>query len=88
MKIKCTNVFAKELNGLFKSNPLFNGYNAVCQRGTDFWGFEKKVITIYYPANYYACPRDLDDYDLLRIFKQSDKTYNGFFADLLDDIEI
>jgi hypothetical protein len=88
MKVKCTKVLAKELNKRFKERDGFKGYNAVCQSGMDFWGVEKKVITIYYPAEHYAFPRDLDDYDLLRIFKESDRTYNGFFSDLLDDIEI
>ena len=88
MKVKCTNVMAREIMAQMGKDNRFSGYIVKCQRGTDFWGFEKKVITIYYPANYYAIPRDLDDYDLLRIFKKSDRTYNGFFADLLDDIEI
>ena len=79
---------ACEINAQMKKDSRFDGYVAKCQRGTDFWGFEKKVITIYFPSEYYACPRDIDDYDLLRIFKDSDRTYNGFFTDLLDDIEI
>jgi hypothetical protein len=88
MQVKVSKVLTKELNKRFKERDGFKGYNAVCQSGMDFWGIEKKVITIYYPANYYAFPRDLDDNDLLRVYKDSDKTFDGFFGSLLDFVEI
>ena len=88
MQVKCTNVMAREINAQMKKDKRFFGCIAKCQRGVNFLGINEKIITIYYPYEWYACPRDLNDYDLLRIFKSSDRTYNGFFADLLDDIEI
>lgn len=88
MQVKCTKVLAKELNKRFNAIDGFADYVAAVEWVWDYWEGSKKVITIYYPANYYAYPRNIDDSDLLRIFKQSDKTYNGFFADLLDYVEI
>ena len=46
-----------------------------------------KVITVEYPADYYACNKYLTTNDLLKCFKKSDKTYNGFIAEVKDEIE-
>lgn len=47
-----------------------------------------KVIKIVYPYDYYASNKYLTTRTLQNIFKNSDKTYNGFFNAVLDYIEI
>lgn len=64
---------------------------------TDIWDNEAdyipqsgkmRAIKIYYPDNYYATPRYLTSRDLVRVFRKSDKTFNGFMKDLYDDIAV
>jgi hypothetical protein len=88
MQVKVSKVLTKELNKRFKASDGFKGYFAEVRKAWDFWEGEKQVITIYYPENYYACPRDIDNGDLLRVYKDSDKTFDGFFGSLLDFVEI
>lgn len=88
MRVQATKTMTAEINKFFKTVEKFNGYRAIFKKYVDFWGYEKNIISICYPYNYYAMPNDLDDKELLRIFKNSDKTYNGFFEKLLDEIEI
>lgn len=47
-----------------------------------------KSIKILYPDNYYAVPRFLTTNDLVKIFKNSDKTVQGFLNELWNEIEI
>ncbi len=47
-----------------------------------------KVIKIVYPDNLYAMPSYLTTKGLARIYKYSDKTYDGFFREVLKAIEI
>ena len=88
MQVKCTKVLAKELNRRFKRRDGFGGYFATVEKAWDFWEGEKQVIRVYYPENYYACPRDIDNSDLMRVYKDSDKTFDGFFDTLLDSVEV
>ena len=46
------------------------------------------VLKISYSAEYYAIPKYLTSYSLLRIYRRSDKTFNGFFNKLFEEIEI
>lgn len=46
------------------------------------------VLKVTYPADYYACPQYLTTNDLIKVFRKSDKTFNGFFSDLVQEIEI
>ena len=46
------------------------------------------VLKVTYPADYYACPQYLTTNDLIKVFRKSDKTFNGFFSDLVQAIEI
>lgn len=46
-----------------------------------------KVIKVVYPSSYYALPKYLTTNDLLRLFLKSDKTYNGFIAEIKNEIE-
>lgn len=87
MKVKCTKTMANEINKFFKQNEKFNGYYAKVDKLRDFFEGEKQVIIIIYPYNYYALPHMIDNNDLLQIFKNSDKTYNGFFNALLEAVE-
>lgn len=88
MKVKCTKVMATEINKHFKNNSKYNGYEAYISKTYDFFDGDIQVIKISYPYNFYACDAILDDSDLLKIYKKSDKTYNGFFATLLEEVEI
>ena len=47
-----------------------------------------KVIKIVYPCEYYANPRYLTSNDLRSVYASSDKTYDGFFREVLKEIEI
>ena len=47
-----------------------------------------RVIKIVYPPEYFAMPRYLTSNDLVKIFKKSDKTYNGFMRELMDEIAL
>ena len=53
----------------------------------DFLKDRFKVIKVIYPADYYACNKYLTTNDLLKCFKKSDKTYNGFIAEVKNEIE-
>jgi hypothetical protein len=88
MRVQATKTMAAEINKFFKTVEKFNGYFAKWKKSVDFWGYENNIITIYYPYEFFAMPNELDTNDLLRIFKNSNKTYNGFFEKLLDEIEI
>ena len=88
MRVQATKTMAMEINKHFKAIERFKGYKAVCHKGYDFWGCEKQVITIYYPYEYYAFPQDYCTEDLVKVFKQSDKTYEGFFEKLLEVVEV
>lgn len=47
-----------------------------------------KAIQVTYPADYYAMPRYITTKDLNQAFKESDKSYIGFFKALYKIIEI
>ena len=46
------------------------------------------VIKIEYPYNYYACNKYITTRDLVKIFRSSDKTLNGFINSFKEYIEI
>ena len=47
-----------------------------------------KALRIAYKSEFYACDRYLTTNDLVRIFRNSDKTYEGFKSELLECLEI
>lgn len=47
-----------------------------------------KVIKVVYPYDYYACPQYLTSSDLRILYSNSDKTYDGFFGEILKWIEV
>lgn len=47
-----------------------------------------RYIQIIYPEHFYAMPGYLTTRELLKIFKKSDKTYNGFMDAVLEAISI
>ena len=46
------------------------------------------VLKVEYPQNYYACSRYLTTSDLMKAYKCSDKTYEGFIQAIIESIEI
>ena len=46
-----------------------------------------KVLAISYPEDYYACDKYLTTKDLLKCFRNSDKTLNGFMQEIANEIE-
>lgn len=46
------------------------------------------VIEVCYPYDYYACNKYLTTKDLHKIYKQSDKTYNGFMQTFFECVEV
>ena len=47
-----------------------------------------KVIEILYPVEYYAMPRYINTEFLKRVFKDSDKTLDGYKKELINAIEV
>ena len=47
-----------------------------------------RAIKIVYPVEYYAMPRYLTSAALVKLFRRSDKSYNGFMREVLDEISI
>lgn len=45
------------------------------------------AIRVIYPPDYCACNKFITTKDLNKIYLRSDKTYAGFFADVLEEIE-
>jgi hypothetical protein len=57
----------------------------------DDWDAEAnkfKVIRITYPAECYAPPRYITTQDLNRVFRHSDRTYDGFFREIRNEYAI
>ena len=63
----------------------------------DFWEHENdynssnqkfNVLEIEYPLDYYACNRYLTTNDLIKIYKDSNKTFNGFLDSFKNYVEI
>lgn len=63
----------------------------------DFWDNERdylpasdkmRAVKIVYPVEYYAMPRYLTSAALVKLFRKSDKSYNGFMREVLDEISI
>lgn len=46
-----------------------------------------KTIRVAYPNDYYACDKYLTTNDLVKCYKNSDKTFNGFMQSLANEIE-
>ena len=88
MRVETTKTMVKEINKNFKNNEKFKDYYATVEKVRDFFEGEKQVIKIIYPYGYYALPLIIDNRELNRIFKNSDKTYQGFFNDLLEYVEV
>ena len=49
---------------------------------------EMRAIKIVYPSEYYAMPQYLTSAALVKIFRKTDKTFNGFMSAVLDEISI
>lgn len=47
-----------------------------------------QAIKVIYPDEYYSMPRYLTTYELVKIFRSSDKTATGFLQAVKDEIEI
>lgn len=47
-----------------------------------------RVISIIYPPEFYAMPRHLTTIDIVKIFKRTDKTFNGLMQGIADEIAI
>ena len=88
MRVQATKTMARAINDFFRTSDKFKKYTATAEKRVDLWGDEKSFITIFYPAEFYAFPRDLYDGDLLRIFRHSDGSLAGFMDALADEIEI
>ena len=46
------------------------------------------VLEIEYPLDYYACNKYLTTNDLIKIYKDSNKTFNGFLDSFKNYVEI
>ena len=79
---------AVEINKFFRTTEKFKGHTAIYQKGVDFWGNVQSVISIYYPAEFYAFPRDLDNDEITCLARRCDGTLAGFLEALADEIEI
>lgn len=104
MKVKVSKTMVKFLNdNLLKSKgykAVFNEMNTnqysfyvsyeIMDHENDYnYNTAKmKSIKILYPDDYYAVPRFLTTNDLVKIFKNSDKTVQGFLNELWNEIEI
>ena len=104
MQVKVSKVMVKFLNNnLLKSKGykavfnemttdqycLYVNYNIMDHENDYNYNTGKmKSIKILYPDNYYAVPRFLTTNDLVKIFKNSDKTVQGFLNELWNEIEI
>ena len=47
-----------------------------------------RAVKIVYPPEYYAMPQYLTSRELVKIFRKTDKTYNGFMDAVLDAISV
>ena len=104
MNVQCTKAFTAALNKYLKAagRPERAYYKEYTEReyrmqvdcmsdpGADYKPERGTIaaIMIYYPAEFYAVPRALSTRELNRIFRSSDKTADGLFAAILDEIEI
>lgn len=92
MKVKVTKVMAKLLN------ERFPRYTFRVEEHTT-WMFSDpidynpktghtKVLVVYYPGEYYAMPQSFSTSDLLKCFKRSDHTLDGFLKQVWSMVEI
>jgi len=47
-----------------------------------------QAIKVIYPDNYYCYPHYLTTRDLIKAFRKSDKTLNGFIQEVKNEIEV
>lgn len=47
-----------------------------------------QVIKVIYPDNYYCCPRYLTTYELVDIFRRSNRTFQGFMDEVKRELEV
>lgn len=92
MKVKVTKVMANLLN---KEFPKFRF--AVEEHTTGWWSDpidynvktgKTKMLTVYYPASYYALPKSFTTTDLAKCFKASDHTLEGFLKQVWAMVEV
>lgn len=103
IKVKASNTLAKVLNEAFKNKGYdisltkMSEYNYSMMVDYNIFNHDEdfdyktnlfKVIMINYPDDYYACSKFLTTKDLLRILKNSDKTFDGFIKSVWNEIEI
>lgn len=92
MKVKVTKVMAKLLN------EKFPRYTFRVEEHTT-WMYSDpidynpktghtKVLVVYYPGEYYAMPQSFSTSDLLKCFKRSDHTLDGFLKQVWSMVEI
>ena len=85
MLIKASKTFCNELKQQMKKDEEAKNYGVGLDVVYDCFYGEKKVIKITYPAEYYAMPTLLDGEDLLKAYRRSDKTFEGYFNTLIED---
>lgn len=100
MRVQATKTMAREIKKqtgfsatLEKFSPeryeVIVDYDLLANEEDYNWGDRLfSAIRIDYPAEFYAIPRYLSTRDLRRIFRESDKTFNGFFEAVKNAIEI
>lgn len=64
-------------------------YQDYCEPIFDRKGYLKgKALLLTYKPEMFALEKVITQYDLLQIYKMSDKTYNGFFKSFADYVAI
>lgn len=92
MKLTTTKKMVSELNKAIPeyhfSLDLINTGWFADDRDYDYKTGKTKVISVWYPAEYYALPKQLSTTDLEYSYKRSNRTWDGFIQSLRQDIEI
>lgn len=103
MKIKATKTMATALNKALKNSNYKVSLEKFTERQfalyVDIDSYKHdadyniedgtfNVLKIMYPQDYYACNRYLTTRDLVRAYKSSNKTYDGFIQAVIESIEV
>lgn len=103
MRVKATNVMAKFLSEKLKDMGYEIYFTKMSERAYrlsvdidyfehdedfDYKNEKYGVIVVEYPPEYYACNEYLTTKDLVKLFRDSDKTVDGFIANVKNEIEI
>lgn len=82
--VECVKLSAESYRWNVSCNTCFYGYEG---NDYDTKTGKYKAIRIEYPAEYFAMPRYLSTYDLHRVYKHSDGSFEGFFKALEEEVE-